>query len=142
MTLDYELKLEDHLAWYNAYLALFPPTGMAGFPIFGAFIARNRRNRFMRGILSADNHLALGRRSIELSARGAREFNECFDFFMTWQEYTLVVLTDDHVFLAHPNMNARIIPLRACPTHEAKQDLLALIERCSKASPPIRKVSN
>lgn len=138
MTLDYTLELQDHLAWYDAYSTLFPATGIASFPLVGAWMRRNRRMRFMRGILSPSNSLGLGPRSIELSDRGVREFNEHFDFTLRWLEYTLVAATEDHLFLAQPNMNARIIPLRFCPT---RQELLSFVEKHSKASPPIRRLS-
>jgi hypothetical protein len=137
MILTYALELDDHLAWFDLHDQLFPQGGVASWPIIGSSIKRRRRERYRLGLIAPENYLALGERSIEISARGVREFNEIFDHFVRWSEYTLNVASDEYIFLAQPSMNARVVPLRACKTAEEREALISAVQEYSTSTPPL-----
>ena len=112
MLVRYTLSPDDHLAWYDYYIASIQRFGWSSLPLIGPLLSALRRKRFIRGILAAGNHTALGDRTIELSPSGVREFSADFDFSTAWQTLAQAAVTSQHLFLAHPSMNAHIIPLR------------------------------
>jgi hypothetical protein len=108
MDVQYKLTLEDHLAWYDYYLAT--PEGVRLKSKF-RFVDRLRRRRFSRQLTSPANLLAIGDRTLELNEKGVREFSAQFDFTTAWPEIALVAVTHTRLFLAHGSMNAHIVPL-------------------------------
>jgi hypothetical protein len=111
MLVHYTLSLEDHLAWFNYYTTSIQRFGWSSLPLIGPLISARRRKRFMQGLLATCNRTALGERTIELSPSGVREFSSEFDFSTDWSTLACAALTSQHLFLAHPSMNAHIIPL-------------------------------
>jgi hypothetical protein len=136
MRVYYTLTVEDHLAWYDHYIASEPASIWLRLPVIGPFRAYSRRRRFTRGILATENRRALGVRTIALSASGVREFSCDFDFFGVWQDIARADLTGQHLFLAHPSMNARIIPLRAFQ-NESHRD--SFVSFALHHAPPLAK---
>jgi hypothetical protein len=139
MILAYTLAVEDHLAWYDFYTTvLHPPSGYKAIPLLGTIFCRRERIKFREQMTAAWNHLALGPRSIELSAKGVREFNDAFEFYLCWEEQTVIVATTNHLFLAHETMNSRIIPFRTCQPPTEREAIISYVQQYSKAVPPIR----
>jgi hypothetical protein len=112
MLVRYTLSPDDHLAWYDYYTASIPSSCWSRLPLIGPLLSARCRERFRRRIVAAGNRSALGERTIELSPSGVREFSLDFDFSTAWQDLAQAVVTPQHLFLAHPSMNAHIIPLQ------------------------------
>ena len=112
MFVRYTLSPDDHLAWYDHYTASIPSSGWSSLPLIGPFLSARRREYFRRGIVAAGNRSALGERTIVLSPSGVREFSSEFAFSTAWPDLAQTVVTPQHLFLAHPSMNAHIIPLQ------------------------------
>lgn len=123
MELRYTLALDDHLAWYDYYLAT--PEGKnsrSRFPIIGGLLNKRRRRKYSREIISPPNRHAFGERTLEVSDDGVREFTPEFAFTTKWANISLVTITSSHLFLADTSMNAHIIPLHFFE-NETKRDL-------------------
>jgi len=125
MLVRYILTLEDHLAWYDYYVANSCRPLWSRVPVIGTRIADRRRQRFVQAILKPENRSALGERTIELSGTGVREFSAEFDFSTKWQDIAHVAITEQHLFLAHPSMNAHIVPLRFFDTESHRESFLS-----------------
>src|SRR5215472_10305693 len=108
MDVRYTLTLDDHLAWYDHYLAT--PEGARLRSPF-RFIDRIKRWRFYRQVISPSHH-AVGERTLEVTGTGVREFSAEFSFSTAWPDIALIAVTPSHLFLVHASMNAHIVPLR------------------------------
>jgi hypothetical protein len=109
MDVRYTLTLQDHLAWYDHYLAT--PGGSqlrSSFSLVGRF----RRWRYSRQVALPPSRHAFGERTLEATEQGVREFSPEFSFTTAWPDLGLVAVTPSHLFLAHASMNAHIVPLR------------------------------
>ena len=135
MVVRYALTLDDHLAWFDYYTSHVARPWSARLPIVGRADLARRRSKFAHALSSAANAAALGERSIELSADRVREFSSGFDFSTAWQELAFAVVTSQHLFLAHPSMNAHIIPLRSFDSETAKE---AFIRHATSHAPSVR----
>jgi hypothetical protein len=114
MQVRYTLNLDDHLAWFDYYCTTdFGRHEKSRLPFFGKYLDRISRESFGRSISTSQNKLAFGERTLELSAKGPREFGTGIDFITAWPDIALVAVTDTHLFIAHTSMNAHIIPLRS-----------------------------
>ncbi len=74
--------------------------------------------------MTPQNSLALGERSLELTAEGVREIGEGYEFTHTWPEYVMVETTTTHLFIAHASMNAHIVPLCAFSCEEDQNEFI------------------
>ena len=114
MQVRYTLNLDDHLAWFDYYCTTeFGRREKSRLPIIGKYLDRLNRESFGRSLRASQNKLALGERTLELSAKGPREFGAGIDFITAWGDIALVATTDTHLFIAHTSMNAHIVPLRS-----------------------------
>lgn len=109
MPIRYTLTLEDHLAWYDHYLAT---PGGSQFRSSLPFAGRFRRWRYSRQVALPPSRHAFGERTLEATEQGVREFSPEFSFTTAWPDLYLVAVTSSHLFLAHASMNAHIVPLR------------------------------
>jgi hypothetical protein len=96
------------LAWYDYFITT--PSG-AYLKSSIPFIERYKRWRFSRQVTLLPSHHAIGERTLEIAAKGAREFSARFDFTTEWANLDFVAVTPSHLFLAHESMNAHIVPL-------------------------------
>jgi hypothetical protein len=114
MQVRYTLNLDDHLAWFDYDCTTeFGRHEKSRLPFFGKYLDRISRGSFGRSISASQNKSAFGERTLELSAKGTREFGTGIDFITAWPDIALVATTDTHLFIAHSSMNAHIVPLRA-----------------------------
>ena len=113
MDVRYTLSLEDHLAWYDHYLATSEGVHFrSSLPLVGGVLDRFRRWRYSRQVALPPSRHALGERTLEATETGVREFSPAFSFTTAWSDLGFVVVTSSHLFLAHASMNAHIVPLR------------------------------
>jgi hypothetical protein len=125
MLVRYELTPADHLAWFDYHTAYVAGPWPARLPLLGPALLERRRERFARDIAAAASAAALGERSVELSVAGVREFSSSFDFSTAWPDLAFAALTPEHVFFAHPSMNAHIVPLRSFGSDAARESFVA-----------------
>jgi len=112
MHVRYTLTLEDHLAWYDYYLATSQGAHFrSSIPLIARAIDQMRRRRFCRQVTQRPSIHALGERTLEATEVGVREFSPEFSFTTAWSDVGLVAVTSNHLFLAHVSMNAHIVPL-------------------------------
>jgi hypothetical protein len=109
MDVRYTLTLQDHLAWYDHYLAT--PEG-ASLRSSSSLVSRFRRWRFSRQVSLPPSRHAFVERTLEATEQGVREFSPEYSFTTAWSDLSLVVVTTTHLFLVHTSMNAHIVPLR------------------------------
>jgi hypothetical protein len=113
MDVRYTLSLEDHLAWYDHYLAMSEGARFrSSLPLVGGVLDRFRRWRYSRQVALPPSRHAFGERTLEATEQGVREFSPEFSFTTAWSDLGLVTVTPSHLFLAHSSMNAHIVPLR------------------------------
>ncbi|HZQ45989.1 MAG TPA: YcxB family protein [Verrucomicrobiae bacterium] len=106
------LSLEDHLAWYDYYLAT--PEGArfrSTVPLVGVAFDKIRRWKYSRQVTSPPSRHALGERTLEATETGLREFSPDFSFTTAWSDIGLMAVTSNYLFLAHKSLNAHIVPL-------------------------------
>ena len=126
MEVRYPLSLEDHLAWYDHYLAI--PEGArfrSSLPFVGGVLDRFRRWRYSRQLTSRPSRHAFGERTLEVTEQGVREFSPAFSFTTAWSDMGLVAVTSSHLFLAHTSMNAHIVPLRHFQSDAQRQSFVS-----------------
>jgi hypothetical protein len=112
MHVRYTLTLEDHLAWYDYYLATSQGAHFrSSIPLVAGAINQVRRRRYSRQLTQRPNLHALGERTLEATEVGVREFSLEFSFTTAWSDMGLVAVTSNHLFLAHVSMNSHIVPL-------------------------------
>lgn len=125
MKVIYTLNLDDHLAWFEYFRTTdFGRHQKSRLPFIGNLLNRLRRTHFARGLMTPQNSLALGERSLELTAEGVREIGEGYEFTHTWPEYVMVETTTTHLFIAHASMNAHIVPLCAFSCEEDQNEFI------------------
>ena len=127
MTLHYTLNIEDHLAWYDTHDELFR-CGPAAIPVIGWLFRWEARSKFKSALKLPASSAGFGERSIEITDRGIREFNERFDFFVPWCEIAVAVTSKSRLFLARPCRNAFVVPLAACDTTNRRVELFNLLQ--------------
>ena len=122
MDVRYTLTLQDHLAWYDHYLAT--PGGAqlrSSLPLVGRF----RRWRYSRQVALPPSRHAFGERTLETTEQGVREFSPEFSFTTAWSDLSLLAVTPSHLFLAHASLNAHIIPLRYFPNEAERESFIS-----------------
>ena len=129
MEVSYTLTLEDHLAWYDYFLASREGARYRSLvPVVGGFLNRLRRRSYSRQVIIPPNRHALGERTLEATEQGLREFSREFSFTTAWSDIRLVAMTSSHLFLAHASMNAHIVPLHYFK-NEAEREAFASFAR-------------
>jgi hypothetical protein len=129
MDVRYTLSLQDHLAWYDYYLAM--PEGarlQSTIPFIGGILNRFRRRKYSRQVSLPPSRHAFGERTLEVTDQGAREFSTDFNFTIPWPEFSFVAVTSSHLFLAHESMNANIVPLRFFQSEATRKSFISFVQ--------------
>lgn len=141
MTVQHDLRLEDHLAWYDFSYQMGLHKGVAALPFIGPHVARRRRTRYESNLPAPQNQTAFGPRAVEISPQKVREYGEAFDFSVPWEEIALIGVSNDHCFFAHVTMNAIIVPMRSLSTTE-REAILLWIQKNEKSRSLLRYSSS
>lgn len=140
MQVRYTLNLDDHLAWFDYYCTTdFGRHEKSRLPFIGKYLDHINRESFGRSLRTSENKLAFGERTLELNAKGLREFGDGIDFITAWPNVALVAATATHLFVAHTSMNAHIIPLRS---FGSEADRLAFVRRAEARGTLIKTEPN
>jgi hypothetical protein len=107
-------------------------------PAHRAVILSSSPEAFHAGHPRRGNRSAFGERTIELSPSGVREFSSNFDFSTAWQDLAQAVVTPHYLFLAHPSMNAHIIPLRYFESGALRDSFVSFALSHAPSSPNTR----
>jgi hypothetical protein len=77
---------------------------------------------------SQQNHHPIGERTLEVTDQGIREFSPEFSFMKDWPEMCLAAVTSSHLFIAHPSMNAFIVPLRFFESDATRESFVSFVK--------------
>jgi YcxB-like protein len=129
MSVRYTLSLQDHLAWYDYYLAT--PEGArfrSPLPLIGKISDRFRRRKFSRKVALPPSRHAFGERTLEITEQGVREFSPEFSFTTAWSDFSFVAVTSSHLFFAHSSMNAHIVPLHYFQNNAERESFISFAQ--------------